>query len=76
MKGAAVLDALGFDGYAVCGQYYLQRLQDQYPEMTRGSSKRETSELYRFGGGTALAWTCARIKIRETTSRHRKRNMC
>ena len=62
-QGTAVLDCLGFDGFAVCGSYYLHRLRDAHPELVGEVEPRARSELYRFGGGTGLAGHCAIINL-------------
>ena len=62
-RGTAVLDCLGFDGFAVCGSYYLHRLRDAHPELVGEVTPRARSELYRFGGGTGLAGHCAIINL-------------
>ena len=63
VHGTAVLDSLGFDGFAVCGSYYLHRLRDAHPGLVSEVMPRARSELYRFGGGTGLAGHCAIISL-------------
>ena len=62
-NATAVLDCLGFDGFAVCGSYYLHRLRDAHPGLVGEVKPRARSELYRFGGGTGLAGHCAIISL-------------
>ena len=51
---AGVLDALGFDGYAVAGEFFFQSLWAFHGIDAKRQEKVE-AKVYRFGGGTGVA---------------------
>ena len=63
--GQAIFDCCGFDGRAVVGAYTLERMRESPAMSDRISAEtaRTVPELYRFGGGTALAWRTADIEV-------------
>ena len=63
LKAMGVLDCMGFEGHAVCGQYFYRSLALQHPEMCSGGLEAKSeSTLYRFGGGTSTADKTGTIK--------------
>ena len=61
--GNAIVDATGFDGWAVCGNFFLAQLKAHHPDSVRACSAPCVEQLYRFGGGTARALSCVEIAM-------------
>ena len=61
--GEGVQDMLGFDGMAVCGQYFYHMLQTKYGKHMSDFEQKDEKQLYRFGGGTAVAWRSFELQV-------------
>ena len=60
--------ATGFDGWAVCGTYFLSQLQAHHSGIVRKCDHECLERVYRFGGGTARALSCVEILMTTPTT--------